>query len=82
MSTFLSTRLEALSQFKGMILLAPALTANVPHWSLVFLLQFTVGLCAAESEMPSAFASVNDNKNVWNDETTLKYIELDSKEGG
>jgi hypothetical protein len=64
-AAFLSILLENETNYKGAVFLAPALSAKLPSWLVVKLLEFTVGTCTPESEMPTWLSKVSDNTKTW-----------------
>ena len=71
--------------FRGAILLAPALEASVPHWLVVKTLEYTIAQIAPEASMPPWLSTVNDNRYIFSTPELLEAIQKDawgSKDGG
>jgi len=76
-ATFLSVKLQEDKNYRGMILLAPALAGNVPNPTIVSILEYTVGTCSPSAEMPSWLNNAGDNSLTFMHRSTLDYVELD-----
>ena len=64
--------------FRGTILLAPALESSIPHWLVVKTLEYTIVQIAPEASMPSWLSKVNDNSYIFSTPELIKAIEKDS----
>ena len=64
--------------FRGAILLAPALEASVPHWLVVKALEYTVVQIAPEASMPPWLSKVNDNSYIFSTRELIESVEKDS----
>eukprot|EP00128_Syssomonas_multiformis_P018220 Colp12_sorted_trinity150504_noHs@21786 len=64
--------------FKGAILLAPALSFKMPNWLLVETLRYTVGTCTPDAQMPEFLSNVNDNSLTFKHPESLAYSEADT----
>jgi alpha-beta hydrolase superfamily lysophospholipase len=83
-TTFLSMRIAHWSQFKGMILLSPALSIPTPHWIVVSILRNTVAKLIPEGELPAFLTETGTVSLSWKDPEWEHYahVDLDDQPGG
>eukprot|EP00598_Pedospumella_elongata_P011041 CAMPEP_0185008248 /NCGR_PEP_ID=MMETSP1098-20130426/89160_1 /TAXON_ID=89044 /ORGANISM="Spumella elongata, Strain CCAP 955/1" /LENGTH=272 /DNA_ID=CAMNT_0027536711 /DNA_START=177 /DNA_END=995 /DNA_ORIENTATION=+ len=74
----LQSQREEYPQFKGAILLAPALSFKTANWLLIETLRYTVGTCTPSSQMPQFLSNLNDNTLTFRTAEGLAYAAADS----
>ena len=74
----LQKKKEVAENFRGAILLAPALDADVPHWLVVKTLEYTIVQIAPEASMPPWLSKVNDNSYIFSTPELIESVAQDS----
>jgi acylglycerol lipase len=77
-STLLSIRMNEDVNFKGMVMLAPALSVDIPHWVLVIVLRYSIAYLAPEQDMPKCISNATDESLNYKDaNVSAKMLEFE-----